>query len=207
MANLNDVGVPGAGFGILQPILKYRFQVSFLNDMGEPLSSNAGLSRQAVSISPFIQTADVGEAETETIFVKIEEDVTNLAAKSIQELLKEHDFTLRMETLDGMNGVTKTVDIEKAWLQQVLHSDVDYGASWSYRDRTVLKLQIPELMGSFINSIRDKSPQAEMIFQLLAKAELSLASSADDEIHMNKVVSPVLAISYNSGSVKVTFGS
>jgi hypothetical protein len=208
MTNLSDLGVPGTGFGILHPILKYRFRVSFLDGKKQPLPYSAWLTQQAVSISSFIQTADVGEAEVETIFVKIEEDITGYAATSIQKLLKEIDFTLRMETLNGQEGVIKTVDLEKAWLQAVFHSEVDYGATTHSVDRTILKLEIPELMGSAINAMREKSPEAEMIFQLLAKSELSLRG--DPEYHQapESTVLPVLAISYNSGNVKVAiFGS
>ncbi len=208
MTSLSDTPViPGISFGILHPILKYRFRVSFLNAEKQPLSFSDSLTRQAVSISQYIQTADVGEAESETIFIKVEEDVTMFAAKAIQALLAEHDFTLRMETTDGNENVVKTVDIEKAWVQQIFHSEMDYGSGHHRVDRTILKLEIPELQGSYINSIRDKSPEAEMIFQLLAKSELSLR--ADPEYHQapESTVLPVLAIGYNSGSVKVTFGS
>ena len=207
MTKLSDIpGVPGAGFGILHPILKYRFRVSFLDDKKQPLSYSAWLTQQAVSISSYIQTADEGEALPETIFIKIEEDVSMHAAKSIQKLLAEEDFTLRIETLDGINNVTKTVDIEKAWVQKIFHSDLDY-APPAGPDRTVLKLEIPELMGSAINAIREKSAEAEILFQLLAKSEFSLQAVEWNQSYGAQTVLPVLEIGYNSGSVKVTFNN
>jgi len=191
------------GSGILMPALKYRFYVRFLDADKQPLSYGDDLTRQVVSISPYNQTADVGEAESDALFIKMEEDVSMKAAKAMQLLLAEDDFTLRMETVDGNDRVVKTVDIEMAWLQKIIHSDVDYGATSGGRNHKLLSLKIPEPMGSTINAMREKSPEAEMIFQLIAGSEFSL--HAEDFNYLGSTVSPILVIGYNAGSVKVNF--
>jgi len=193
---------PNLGFRILYPTLKYRFQVSFLDTKKKVLPYSSDLTPQVVSVSPYSQMNDkAGESLPEFLYVQLEEDVSNFAAKAMQKLLLLDEFILRIETLDNNNNVIKTTDIEDAWVYKISHSDVDYAAT-SGPDKTVLRLKIPELMGSAINAIRDKSPEAEMIFQLLADSDLTLYTT---ESEVNSTVSPILVIGYNPGSVKVTF--
>jgi hypothetical protein len=199
MASTSETG--SSGLGILQPNLKHRFQVSFLNEDGELLSMSEGLTRQVIAVSPFTQTSDDGTAQPTSVVIKIEEDLTNVASKSIQELLQVEDFTLRLETLDGNAQVTKTVCIKGAWLNNIMHSELDYGAA--VRNNVALDLFIPSTFGTLIDTLCEESPVAKMIHTVLSHSNFRLTMSPDEQNPMTVVT--LLEIGYNSSNVEVTF--
>lgn len=98
MATLSQFGIPGAGFGILQPKQKYRWQVTFVN-LGRlvPGASAREITRQATTISrPNISWEPVtihrynttsyvaGKHTWDETQLTIEDDLTGLASKAIQ---------------------------------------------------------------------------------------------------------------------------
>lgn len=102
MATLSQMGVPQAGFGILHPKQKYRWQVTFQNLARlVPAVSARDLTRQAtqinrptlsfeeVKISRYNSTAYVaGKYEWNEITFTIEDDITGLASAAIQGQLE-----------------------------------------------------------------------------------------------------------------------
>jgi hypothetical protein len=96
------MGVPAAGFGILQPKHKYRWQVTFTNlAQLVPGASSRDLTRQAtviqrpnlsfeeVPIHRYNNTAYVaGKYVWEPISLTIEDDITGLASAAIQGQLE-----------------------------------------------------------------------------------------------------------------------
>lgn len=102
MATLSQAGIPGAGFGILQPKQKYRWQVSFVG-MARlvPGSSAREITRQATSVtrpSLTFETIDIhryntvahvaGKHSWDDLQVTIEDDVTGLASYAVQGQLE-----------------------------------------------------------------------------------------------------------------------
>lgn len=102
MATLSQMGVPQAGFGILHPKQKYRWQVTFTNLARlVPAVSSRDLTRQAISIDrPSLEHAEVpihrynsvsyvaGKHEWQPINMTIEDDLTGLASAAIQGQLE-----------------------------------------------------------------------------------------------------------------------
>lgn len=98
MATLSQAGIPGSGFGVLQPKQKFKWRVTFVG-----LASLVGaadgrnLSRQAVSVTrPSLTFSTIpihrynsvayvaGKHEWSTIDLTVEDDVTGLASYAIQ---------------------------------------------------------------------------------------------------------------------------
>lgn len=98
MATLSQFGIPSAGFGILQPKQKYRWQVRF-TDLGKlvPAASAREITRQATNVTrPNISWEEVtihrynttsyvaGKHTWQTIDLTVEDDLTGLASRAIQ---------------------------------------------------------------------------------------------------------------------------
>jgi len=102
MATLSQMGVPQAGFGILQPKQKYRWQVTFTNLARlVPAATSRDLTRQAtvidrpqlsfeeVPIHRYNSTAYVaGKYSWEPLALTVEDDLTGLASAAIQGQLE-----------------------------------------------------------------------------------------------------------------------
>jgi hypothetical protein len=96
------MGIPGAGFGILQPKLKFRWQVTFTGLAAlVPTVSGRDLTRQAVTLDrPNLSFAQVeihrynstayvaGKHTWEALNMTIEDDITGLAAAAVQGQLE-----------------------------------------------------------------------------------------------------------------------
>lgn len=102
MSTLSQMGVPAAGFGILQPKQKFKWQVTFVN-LGTlvPSASSRDLTRQAKTISrPSLSFDEIaihrynsvayvaGKHVWEPITFAIEDDVTGLASAAVQSQLQ-----------------------------------------------------------------------------------------------------------------------
>lgn len=102
MATLSQMGVPQAGFGILQPKQAYKWQVTFTNLARlVPAVSSRDLTRQAtvidrpnlsfeeVPIHRYNSTAYVaGKHQWEPLNLTVEDDITGLASLAIQGQLE-----------------------------------------------------------------------------------------------------------------------
>jgi len=102
MATLSDMGIPAAGFGILHPRLKHRWQVRFVGlanlvagQDGRDLTRQAtnvqrpNISFEEVTMHRYNSTAYVaGKHRFEPISLTVEDDITGLAAAAIQGQLE-----------------------------------------------------------------------------------------------------------------------
>lgn len=102
MATLSDMGIPAAGFGILHPKLKHRWQVTFVGLARLVAGANSrDLTRQATNVQrPNISFEEVtmhrynstayvaGKHRFEQISLTVEDDITGLAAGAIQGQLE-----------------------------------------------------------------------------------------------------------------------
>lgn len=102
MATLSQMGVPQAGFGILHPKQKYRWQVTFTNLARlVPGVSSRDLTRQATIIDrPQLEFSEVpihrynsvayvaGKYEWSPLNLTVEDDLTGLASAAIQGQLE-----------------------------------------------------------------------------------------------------------------------
>ena len=102
MATLSQMGVPQAGFGILHPKQKNRWQVTFTNLAKlVPAVSSRDLTRQATEVDrPNLSFAEVpihrynstayiaGKYEWQEMKLTIEDDITGLASAAIQGQLE-----------------------------------------------------------------------------------------------------------------------
>lgn len=102
MATLSQMGIPGAGFGILQPKQRYKWQVTFVG-MAKlvPGASSREITRQATNISRPNLTFDeipvhryntvayvAGKHSWDPINLTLEDDVTGLASYAVQGQLE-----------------------------------------------------------------------------------------------------------------------
>jgi hypothetical protein len=102
MATLSQVGIPGAGFGILHPKQKYRWQVTFVKLASlVPAASAREITRQATTITrPNLSFESVpihryntiayvaGKHTWDPISITIEDDITGLASAAVQGQLE-----------------------------------------------------------------------------------------------------------------------
>ena len=97
MATLSQMGIPGAGFGILHPKQKHRFQVTFVGLARlVPSVSSRELTRQATTITlPNLTFEEVqmhrynsvayvaGKHSWDPINLTVEDDITGLASMAV----------------------------------------------------------------------------------------------------------------------------
>lgn len=108
MATINDIGIPGVGNGILQPMQKNRWRVLFSN-MGGGIDSQP-LSMQAVTIErPKLNFDKVelhrynskafiaGKHTFEPITLTVESDISGGASRVIQDQLQGQQFLIGAE--------------------------------------------------------------------------------------------------------------
>lgn len=102
MATLSGAGVPGAGFGILHPKQRYRWQVTFVG-LAKLVTgaSSREITRQAVTVSrPNLTFEDIaihryntvaymaGKHSWDPISLTLEDDITGLASYAVQGQLE-----------------------------------------------------------------------------------------------------------------------
>lgn len=102
MATLSQMGIPGAGFGILHPKQKHRWQVTFVGLARlVPTVSSRELTRQATTITrPNLSFEEVpihrynstayvaGKHTWDPVSLTLEDDITGLASAAIQGQLE-----------------------------------------------------------------------------------------------------------------------
>lgn len=114
MATLSQIGIPGAGNGILAPKLKNRWQVRFIsiakgaNGNGKDLTAQAvtisrpNLSFEEVKLDRYNSTAYVaGKHSWEPVSLTVEDDITGLASTVVQQQLETQQ---RLIGADSSNG-------------------------------------------------------------------------------------------------------
>jgi len=115
---------------ILHAAIKNRFKIGFCDSHGQKLSFSNSLALQAIRVSKFSINGG-------SLFIDIEDDVTNVAAKAIQELLafsaeaglmaKPPLFFLVISYLDGDENIIRQVKLG-CKLVDVNIGDLDYGS-------------------------------------------------------------------------------
>lgn len=102
MATLSQMGIPGAGFGILQPKQKYKWQVTFIGLARlVPGASSRELTRQATTVTrPNLTFEEIpihryntvayaaGKHTWDPISLTLEDDITGLASFAVQGQLE-----------------------------------------------------------------------------------------------------------------------
>jgi hypothetical protein len=154
MATLANMGIPGAGAGILHPRLKNKFRITFQN-VGQlvPGTNSRNLTMQVTTISlPNISFTEVvlhrynstayvaGKHEWQPINVTVEDDITGLAATVVKA---------QLETQGRIIGV----DLDGRWLNTAATgSDYKFGAKIEQLDGDEGVVQTWILEGCFIQS-------------------------------------------------------
>jgi hypothetical protein len=165
MSTLSNMGIPGAGAGILHPRLRKNFRISFLN-IGQlvPGSNSRNLTMQVttttlpnltheeVVLHRYNSTAYVaGKHSWEPISTVFEDDLTGLATKVVEAQLEtqqrligadldgrwlntaatgsDYKFGMRIDQLDGDEGVVASWILEGCWIVSADFGDRDYTAS------------------------------------------------------------------------------
>ena len=154
MTTLSQMGVPQAGFGILHPKQKYRWQVTFTNLARlVPAVSSRDLTRQAtvidrpqlsfeeVPIHRYNSTAYVaGKYTWEALALTVEDDLTGLASAAIQG---------QLETQQRLIGG----DLPGQWLNSAATgSDYKFGMSLEQLDGNEGVVEKWLVEGCFIKS-------------------------------------------------------
>jgi hypothetical protein len=165
MATLANLGIPGAGSGILHPKLKNKWRITFL-DMARlvPGTNSRNLTMQAVTVTrPQLEFTEVelhrynsvayiaGKHTWSAMSLTVEDDLTGLASKVVKGQLEtqqrlvgvdldgrwlntaatgsDYKFGVKLEQLDGDEGVVETWILEGVMLQAADFGDLDYSAS------------------------------------------------------------------------------
>lgn len=154
MATLSQMGIPGAGFGILHPKQKYRWQVTFVGLARlVPGASSRDITRQATTITrPNLSFEEVpihrynsvayiaGKHSWEPISLTIEDDITGLASYAIQG---------QLETQERLIGA----DLPGQWLNSAATgSDYKFGTIIEALDGNEGVVERWRIEGCFIQS-------------------------------------------------------
>lgn len=154
MATLSQMGVPGAGFGILHPKQKHRWQVTFVGLARlVPGASSRELTRQAINVTrPNLVFDEVpmhrynsvsyvaGKHTFDPISLTLEDDITGLAAYAVQG---------QLETQQRLIGA----DLPGEWLNAAATgSDYKFGTILEALDGNEGVVERWKLEGCFILS-------------------------------------------------------
>ena len=154
MATLSQMGIPGAGFGILHPKQKHRWQVTFVGLARlVPGATSREITRQATSITrPNLSFEEVpihrynsvayvaGKHTWEPISLTLEDDITGLASFAIQG---------QLETQQRLIGA----DLPGEWLNAAATgSDYKFGTILEALDGNEGIVERWKIEGCFIQS-------------------------------------------------------
>lgn len=145
MATLANMGIPGAGSGILHPRLKNKFRITFRNMGNKVAGTNArnlsmqvttltlpNLTFEEVALHRYNSTAYVaGKYSWETISVTVEDDITGLAATVVKAQLETQQRIIGAD-LDGrwMNSAATGSDYKFAAVIDQLDGDEGVVQTW-----------------------------------------------------------------------------
>lgn len=167
MALITDLGVDGNG--ILQPMLKNRWQLNFLGIAGDP----DPLRVQAISFDrPKLEFAEIeldrynskayvaGKYSFQPMNIVFEYDTGGLVAKSLQDQLELqqsiignfpaprlpaaiggaiYKFAIRAEMLDGNTTVLEAWIVEGCFIQSIDYDNADYTANESVKANVTVR--------------------------------------------------------------------
>lgn len=165
MATLSQMGIPGAGTGVLHPKQKNKWRVTF-GDVGRLVQghNSRNLTMQATTITrPSLEFEEVtmhrynstayvaGKHSWSDMQMTLEDDIGGLASKVVKAQLEtqqrlvgvdldgrwlntaatgsDYKFSVKLEQLDGDEGVVETWILEGAWIKSADFQDLDYSAS------------------------------------------------------------------------------
>lgn len=158
--------------GISSVILKHRFRLRFLDQLGEELPYGDAITRQVVNTGSFNQN-DLGRAED--FFITLEEDEQCLSSKALQELQKNKGFSVAIDYLDGNAFLLKTVMLKHCIVKNICHGSLDY-ANLSIPDPK-LSFKLPMKNGNLIEALKEE-PTALAIVTMLNGASVTLEACA-----------------------------
>jgi hypothetical protein len=154
MATLSQMGIPAAGFGMLQPKQRYRWQVTFTGLAAlVPSVSGRDLTRQATVIKRPTLTFDeiaihrynsiayvAGKHVWEDMTLTVEDDITGLASAAVQG---------QLETQERLIGA----DLPSNWLNSAATgSDYKFGTTIQQLDGNEGVVETWLLEGCWIKS-------------------------------------------------------
>ena len=154
MATLSQMGIPGAGFGVLHPKQRHRWQVTFVGLARlVPGVSAREITRQAVTVSrPSVEFEEVpihrynsisyvaGKHSFQPLNLTIEDDITGLASAAV---------TGQLETQQRLIGA----DLPGQWLNAgATGSDYKFGTILQQLDGNDGVVETWKLEGCFIQS-------------------------------------------------------
>lgn len=155
MALLSQMGIPAAGFGVLQPKLKHKWQVTFVGLAKlVPGVSAREITRQAISLSrPSVNFTEVpihryntvsyvaGKHEFSPMSLTIEDDITGLASAAV---------TGQLETQQRLVGA----DLPGQWLNSAATgSDYKFGTILQQLDGNEAVVETWRLEGCFLQEV------------------------------------------------------
>jgi hypothetical protein len=154
MATLSQMGIPGAGFGVLHPKQKYRWQITFVG-LAKLVTgaSSRELTRQATTVTrPNLQFEQIeihrynstayvaGKHTWDPISLTLEDDITGLASYAVQG---------QLETQQRLIGA----DLSGTWLNSAATgSDYKFGTIIEQLDGNEGVIERWKLEGCFILS-------------------------------------------------------
>lgn len=108
MANINDIGIPGVGTGILQPMLKNRWRATFAgmggpggNNDAQPLSMQVvtmdqpALSFEEVALNRYNSRAWIAAKHSwEELKITVEDDITSTAMTVLTNQLQAQQYLI-----------------------------------------------------------------------------------------------------------------
>jgi len=146
MSTLSQLGVPGAGFGILQPKQQYRWQVTFVGLARlAPGASAREITRQAVTVTRPSLTFDkievhrynsvahvAGKHAWDDMSLTIEDDITGLASTAIQGQLETQKRLIGAD-LPGqwLNSAATASDYKFGTILQLLDGNEGVVETWN----------------------------------------------------------------------------
>ncbi len=160
MATLSQMGIPGAGFGILHPKQRHRWQVTFVGLARlVPSVSAREITRQAVTVSrPSIQFEDIpihrynstsyvaGKHTFEPLNLTIEDDITGLASSAVTGQLETQQRLVGAD-LPGqyLNAAATGSDYKFGTILQLLDGNDGIVETWKVEGCYILSANWGEL--------------------------------------------------------------
>ena len=177
MATLSPTSDIAIGAGIKMPNLINRFRVRFVDsDIKLEVPESQGLSVQLVSFdSTTTYRRNLGQVlNVSAIF---EDDVTNVACKSLQNLMQrpgEQKFDIVVEQLGGDNGVLRSISYISAQVQSIDFPKLQYNAGFGPDIR--IRLKTPKLNRGDLEDLKETNPLLYSVYELVNSTTVDVHS-------------------------------
>jgi hypothetical protein len=192
MATLKEMGIPADIYGILQPHIKWSWQIRFIKEDGSIIPGSEVLTRQAIKISSIKQEGPsclsrFGLITASSKFkLTFEEDILNKAMDSVQYLYSLEDFNIAIDLLTGDGQISRTTTIKNAKISKIKHGDLDYAGGRSGK-QSDLNLRIPEQIKDQLDLMSADSLGA-FVVNLFTKCQISVSTPSSDSSTIRSVV-------------------